>query len=436
MIGPMSKGFDNLETPAFGPQTIHRGLALALQNAVRRTPVTAIVGPRQSGKSTLAEELLLAEGDWTSVTFDDPMALGFAKRDPDSFLTQHQPPLIIDEVQRLPELILPLKKQVDHNRRPGSYVLTGSANIFDQPEVADSLAGRVEQIELLPLTQAEIEGSQDENFLDLAFERTLSSKGKSDDPLVLPRIIRGGFPEPVMRQSAEDRRAWHESYIRAMLDRDVRDQARLAGISELPRLLRLVAAKSSDLLNTAGLARDSGMKETTLHRYWDILKRLYLIQEVPAFRLDLTMRLIKAPKAYLSDTGTAVWMLGRQSFNREQDEFLLQPLFEAFAANEFARLAACSNSKPRLYHFRTVRQHAADFVLEYPDGSIIGVNAAMGTSPGTKGFTGLSFLQEYANAGFRAGIILYEGTQVQPLAKDIWAVPYSALWTPSGFFLP
>lgn len=447
----MNSGFDQLSTPSLGTSAV-RGAAELLRSAVRRSTCTAIIGPRQSGKSTLAlaltrpaedgpagdgtaEDGSAGDGDaaWTDVTFDDPLVLGFAQRDPAGFLSHFPAPLIIDEVQRFPELILPLKQKIDQDRTPGRYVLTGSANIFDHPKTADSLAGRVEQITLLPLSQAEIEGNAGENFLDCLAAGHCSAKGKSDSPdcLLLERIVRGGFPEPVMRSSAADRAAWHDSFIRAAVDRDVRDQLRMAKTSELPRLLRLTASRSGELLNTAGLSRDSGMKETTLHRCWDVLKRLFLIQEVPAFRLDMTMRLIKAPKAFLADTGLACRLLGRQSFDRMQDEFLIQALIEAFVANEIARLAAYSESQPQLFHFRTVRQHEVDFVLEYPDGGIVAINAAAGASPAAKSTSGLEFLREYAGSHFKAGIVLYEGTRCQPIDTDIWAVPYDALWRPS-----
>lgn len=415
---------------------LKRAATDSLLRSVGRSTVTAVIGPRQCGKSTLVRQLESEGAGWRYLTFDDPMALAFATDDPKGFLTEHKGPLILDEVQRCPGLMTTLKLFVDQDRRPGRYVLTGSADILALPKVNESLAGRMELIDLLPLSQAELNGTIAQNVLSLLIESSIISTKQSLDTHLLKRIVAGGFPETALRKTQEDQRAWHLSYLRTILDRDVRDIARLSGAENLPRLLALLAAKSGDFLNISSLARESKIKETTLHRYWDVLKRLFLITELPAHQTHLVDRILKSPKPFLVDTGMACSLLACDEARLGGDPWLKANLMQAFVAGELTRLASTLVPRPVVAHFRTARQLAVSFVLEFPNGDVVGIEVCPAQTVKPADGEGLKFLKEISEGHFVTGILLYEGEESLPLGSKIWALPLSALWNPTPFFEP
>lgn len=390
------------------------------------TPVVMVVGPRQSGKSTLVRG---TEGPSRRyVSLDDPDILGQAKRNPKEFLETYRAPLILDEVQRAPELFLPLKLWVDRDRTPGSYLLTGSANVLTLPKVADSLAGRIEVIDLLPLHQAELEDTG-LNFVDEVFAEPMPDRGRWGGNDLADRIGRGGYPEHAQRPAGRRRTQWCESYIRTLLERDVRDLANIEGLAQLPRLLALLAARNGSTLNVSSLSRDTGIAPTTLTRYLDLLKALYLLQLVPAWSSEADLRLMKTPKAYLVDTGLACHLanLGAEGMDRDRDR--MAPMLEGFVANELARQIAVSEGRPWLMHLRTVRNKEVDFVLESRDRRIVGIEVRPSRTVGAADAEGLRYLAELAEERFHAGIVLYDGSEAIPLAPHMVALPVSALWS-------
>lgn len=385
-----------------------------------------ILGPRQAGKSTLAQSFAGRERRY--VTLDDPVALSQAKRDPGAFLDAHGTPLILDEVQRAPELLLPIKLRVDRDRRPGAYLLTGSANVLVLPKVADSLAGRTELIDLLPMTQAEIEG-RDGNFVDRIFEGPLSTRGVWEPgPSLAERILRGGFPEPALRSGSRRRAPWFESYFRTLLERDVKDLANIEGLVQMPRLLQLLADRNGATLNVASLSRDTGIAHTTLTRYLDLLKTIYLLQLVPAWSANVETRLTKSPKAYLVDSGLACHLAHVDARALEADRFVLDTAAESFVANELTRLIGQSERRPWLMHLRTVKQKEVPFVLEGRDQRIVGIEVKAAKSVIPADFDGLRYLADLAESRFHAGIVLYDGPEPVPMAPNLLALPIAALW--------
>ncbi len=405
-----------------------------LQACIERSTVTMIVGPRQCGKSTLALDLQSIDGKWSYDSFDNPLSLQFALENPLGYLTEHRAPLILDEIQRCPSLLAPLKLFVDRDRTSGRYLLTGSANILALPTVNESLAGRMEILDLLPLSQAEISGQYHHNFVAFLTQHSFRQYKDSDGLPLSERIITGGFPEPALTRSPSNRRAWHLSYLRSILDRDVKEIARVTGTESLPKLISLIATKSGQFLNVASLARESRIKETTLHRYLEVLRRLFLIQELPSHQTLLVDRLLKSPKTYVVDTGLACALIGCDSARLQQDELLLASMTDAFVANELARLISGLESKPLLSHFRTVKQYAVPFVLEFPDGSLIGIDVTPSRAIASHQTEGLKYLKDVSGGQFQLGVVLYAGFESMPLAQNIWALPLSALWNPSLFF--
>lgn len=242
---------------------IRRNLEDAVAAGLSDSPVVLVVGARQSGKSTLLQTGRFQKGNRRFLTFDDASVLAAAKADPAGFLASYSEPLALDEVQRVPELFLALKASVDRNRAPGRFLLSGSANVLFLPKVADSLAGRMEVLTLWPFSQGELEGKR-EGFVDALFARSipsLNAVGRAWDERreLRRRVLAGGFPEIQTRASADRRSAWFGSYLTTILQRDVRDLSRIEDLSAVPRLLTILASRTSGLLNAADISRSSGV---------------------------------------------------------------------------------------------------------------------------------------------------------------------------------
>lgn len=386
-----------------------------------------IQGPRQTGKSTLAQAIAQEGFEGNYVTLDDPLALAEARENPTSFLKSRRPPIVIDEVQRAPELFLALKLWVDRDRRPGQFLLTGSANVLMLPKAADSLAGRMEVVELMPLTQAEF-GNTQQNWIDFLFSDQPFPRRISDEVDLFERISRGGFPEPALRANPERREAWHQSYVRTILERDVRDLANVSGLTQLPRLLTLLAARSGQTLNLASLSVETGIPHTTLTRYVDLFKALFLLNMVPAWSTESDSRLAKSPKAYLVDTALLCYLAGIRADRLQEDAIRFEAILKTMIANEIRRLTPFSQVKPWLAHLRTVKQKEVDFVLEGRDGRIVGIEVRTDLAPTPAHFTGLRYLRELSGERFHRGVVLYRGDEATPFGEDFDAVPLSALW--------
>ncbi|MBN9503020.1 MAG: hypothetical protein BGO01_11055 [Armatimonadetes bacterium 55-13] len=406
---------------------IERLAAQELREALSDTPVVLIHGPRQCGKSTLAKQF--AEEGRRYITFDNPRHLAEAKSDPLAFLETYDEPLVLDEVQRVPEIFLPLKLKVDENRQPGRYLLTGSANVLALPKIADSLAGRMAIIDLLPFSQAEVEGAET-NFVQRIFEGDIPKKvAPVDEEDILRRIVRGGFPEPSTRPSASGRERWFNDYLRTMIERDVRDIANIDALSQVPRILKLIASRSGTTMNVASLSRDTNIPNTSLHRYLDLLKAIFVTQGVPPWSNNHGARLTKTPKTYLVDSGFLCLLenISESAMVSDRDKFAA--VLESFVAMELKKLARFSDIRPELHHLRTVRNLEVDFVLEARGGSVIGIQLKASKTLNGSETEGLRYLGELAEGNFKHGIVLYTGTQVEPLAKNITALPLSTLWS-------
>jgi len=251
-------------------------------DALADTPVTLLVGARQTGKSTLCRAIAERDHPARYLTLDDAATLAAAHADPVSFITAIEGPVVLDEVQRAPELFRAIKVQVDRRRTPGQFLLTGSANVLVMPKMSESLAGRMEVLTLWPFSQGEIEQTA-EGFLAAVFGskplRPPPSAGSRRQ--VIARAVRGGYPEILQRIDAARRRAWFGSYLTTILQRDVRDLAHIDGLTQMPRLFELLAARAATLLNYAELSRTVGWPQTTLKRYMALLEATFLIHSIP-----------------------------------------------------------------------------------------------------------------------------------------------------------
>lgn len=405
---------------------ISRSVANLVKDSLEDTPVVMIVGPRQSGKSTLA--LQFESPSRRYVTLDDPDQLQRAKANPSGFLEAWKGALIIDEIQRAPELLLPIKARVDRNRVPGSYLLTGSANVLALPKVSESLAGRMEVIDLLPLSQAEINSQTGSNFVDWAFSDEDFPVITPVDPDIYDRVSRGGYPEPFGRKAGR-RAPWYQSYIRTLLERDVRDLANIEGLTQLPRVLKLIASGAGATLNVSTLSRETGIAHTTVTRYIDLLKALYLVDTLPAWSADLEVRLARTPKAYLVDSGLSCFLCNLDADSLRNDDVAFARQLEVFVANELRRLITSVVQKPSLLHLRTVKNKEVPFVLEGADRRIVGIDVIPDLALPVNAESRLEYLESITEGQFHRGILLYGGKEVRPLTSKITAAPYSLLWS-------
>lgn len=399
--------------------------------ALADTPVVLLHGARQAGKSTLAQEIASGPHRARYFTLDDSAVLAAAKSDPAGFVSGFDQPVVIDEVQRAPELFLPIKAAVDRDRRPGRFLLTGSANILLLPKLSESLVGRMEVLTLWPLSQGEVDGVV-EDFIDRAFAPALALPDPSmDRDDLVPRIVAGGFPEAVLRASGR-RPAWFRSYVVTILQRTVRDLADIARIHEMPRLLRILAARTGTLLNTADLSRTMGIPQTTLQRYLALLQTTFLLHLLPAWTAKMRKRLLKSPKVQLVDTGLAAHLVGTDSRGLATNTELWGAFIETFVAMELLKQVGWSRTQPTLSHFRTSKGEEVDVVLEAPSGKVVGVEVKAAVSVDADDFRGLRILSEAAGRRFLRGILIYLGDQTVPFGNNLYALPISSLWRWQG----
>jgi predicted AAA+ superfamily ATPase len=396
-----------------------------LGEALEDTPVVMIVGPRQCGKSTLAQAV--GEGR-ELVTLDDPRTLSTAKLNPVEFLRSFPGPVTIDEVQRATEIFLPLKAEVDRRRTPGKYLLTGSANVLQMPKIGDSLAGRMEVLSLLPFSQGEIEGAGD-GFVDQLFAEEFKAQPAERLSDLFSRIAVGGYPEPSLRKSAERRAAWFDSYIRTILDRDIRDIANIEALAQIPRLLTLLALRAGTVLNANSLSADLQIPYSSLKRYLELLETLYLVHRTPAWSNNFRGRAVtKSPKLYLVDTGLLCNLANLDSRTLASSPDRHAPILDNFVAMELRKQCEFGKLRPWLMHFRTVRNLEVDFVLETRDQRIAGVEVRSSSALLDSDADGLRYLQEIAGDLFVRGVILYHGEEIVRYSPQIIGLPIQCLW--------
>ncbi len=409
-----------------------RHVATVVEAAVADTRAVAIIGPRQAGKSTLARSVAEKRKGAIYLTLDDEVTRHLVEADPAGFVRGRPGLLVIDEVQRVPRLLLAIKALVDTDPRPGRFLLTGSAHLFAVKDVADSLAGRMEIVELWPFSQGEI-GGRRERFVDLAFAGHVPASHVSRLTKLdyLERVCRGGFPEVVGRP-IERRRAWFRSYVRAVTAREIPGVADVERLAELPRLVRLCAARHGSPLNVAALARDAGLPERTTHRYLDALEAVFLIRRIPSWGGSLTAREARAAKLFLTDSGLAADLRGAAAealATPGTAQGADGPLIVGFVVGELLRQAAWSKVQPRLHHFRDRNGLEVDVVLEADDGSVVGIEIKAGTTVTASEAAGLRFLREKLGARFRFGAILHTGSTATNMGDRIWALPMETLWS-------
>lgn len=407
-----------------------RNIEPALRAALGDSPVVLVHGARQTGKTTLVQAVADSSPARRYLTFDDASVLAAARGDPDGFIAGLEGPVVLDEIQRAPELFRAIKASVDRQRKPGRFLLTGSANVLALPKLGESLAGRMEIIPLQPFSQGELAGTR-ETFIDAAFSKrgamspVTTRKGIAD---LLDRALAGGYPEVVGRKDASRRSAWFGSYLTTILQRDVRDIANIEALQALPRMLALLTSRAGTLLNFAELARGLSIPQTTLKRYFALLEATFLVMNLPAWSSNLGQRIVKSPKLFLNDTGLMSHLLGLNRDRLGTESTMLGPLLENFVVLELMKQASWSDAKPRLFHFRTPPGREVDIVLEDRGGRIVGVDVKASATIEPEALKGLHALREMVGDRFIRGIVLHLGRETVPFSADVTAMPMAALW--------
>ena len=411
------------------PPLYPRHLRSRIDEALRDTPVVLLNGPRQAGKTTLVEQYVGTERSY--LTLDDADTL-LAAEDPVG-LFRGLDRAVIDEVQRAPRLLLAIKQSVDQDRRPGRFLMTGSANLMLVPGVADSLAGRMEKLTLLPLAGCEIHGGKG-RWLDTVFAGTppgrMPAEARRDVRGELVKaVLGGGYPEAVARADTKRRVAWARQYIEALVERDVRDIANVEKLDHLPRLLRALAEMSGQLCNFTQLGGQVGLDHKTASKYVAVFERMFLLRRVLPWSANRLSRLVKTPKAHFLDSGLLSSLTGLTDAVVARDRSRFGAALESYVFGELLKLASWSDDDYDVFFYRDKDQIEVDFVVENRAGDVVGVEVKAAASLSRNDFAGLRKLANLAGSKFAAGVVLYDGAQTLPMGDRLWAAPVSTLWT-------
>jgi hypothetical protein len=402
-----------------------RLLEAHIKEAMQDTPVVLICGPRQAGKTTLVRQI--AGQEMRYLTLDDELTLLSAKEDPVGMIRSVDT-AVIDEIQRAPQLLLAIKKSVDEDRRPGRFLLTGSANLMTIPTVADSLAGRMETLTLFPLSQSEIGGTGC-NWLDSVFSEKIP---QINNPLVgehlVNAILKGGYPEVLQRTSQKRRTAWIRQYIASMIQRDVRDISNVEDLDLLPRFLRVLSEVSGQMCNYSKLGGQVGFSHKTASRYIGIFEQIFLLRRIEVWASNRLNRIVKTPKIQFLDPGILSTMIDLTPSEVENDRGRLGNVLETFVFSELYKHASVSEGDYKLLYYRDHDKFEVDVVIENSRSNIVGVEVKASATVSKSDLRGLKRLQEVSGKKFSMGILLYDGLETLPVGDRLWAVPFSTLW--------
>ncbi len=407
----------------------HRFSTEKIKTALTDTPVVFVMGPRQSGKTTLVKNII--DDSWEYINLDDQTQFEVARNDPVGFIRNlpAKKRIAIDEVQRLPELFVSIKQAVDEDRIPGRFLLTGSANALLLPRLSDSLAGRMESVRLSPLSECEIQGNQPTFLSKLLSQEVPTSHDKRIRDHLIQRIIVGCFPEPLQRATEQRSRAWYQQYINSLIQSDILDLTHIDHPELMTKLFRLTAFYAGKLSNLSEMGSKLGLSHVTIKKYMALLEQLFLVERLPAWHSNEYKRLIKTPKIHPTDTGIicAVRELNSKRLIQQPEIFGL--LLESFVYNELRKQASWINKQLNFYHYRDKKKVEVDIIIEDSMGDCFAIEVKASATLTSKDFAGLERFKNIAGERFKLGILLYDGDHTTAFGDKLFAVPIGALWT-------
>jgi hypothetical protein len=425
---------------------INRALSKLVIEALGVFPAVYINGPRQAGKSTLVRDIILPEitgpkikGEGHAgqyITFDDVLERASALRNPQNYLEATEKPLIIDEIQMVPELFRPLKMIIDEERHErlisgsekpnGRYLLTGSANLAALPALADAMVGRMATKTLYPLGAFEVYGGHGD-FVKRAFACDFRHANPAQKPL-FEAIEKATFPELLNLPQAQHK-SWYDNYLRKVTLEDPRQIYNLEKADHMPVLLQALAVRAGNLINDADLSRDTGLTSVTARTYRQLLSATFISLELRPWFRNIGKRLIKSSKSYFYDTGLLCHTLGRNVQElKTYDPARFGNVLENYVATELLKLISISDEHLELLFYHTRDGREVDFVIEKPTGELVGIEVKNAESISDKDLVGLKELQAVAGKDFVCGIVLCNTPRVLPYGDKIWLVPFSYLW--------
>lgn len=411
---------------------IRRYLQDRVLESLKHFPVALLMGSRQVGKSTLAQALIESSWRATYLTLDDRALLDAALRDPDGFIRGAPTPAVIDEVQRAPDLMRAIKRVVDRDRKPGQYLLTGSANVLTLSSVSESLAGRVALHTLYPLGWPELLGKPKPTILKDLFEAASSRElikkflkypKKDNKAQIIKGIFTGGYPPPVLMTSEQARSQWFSSYRQTYLERDLLNVKLIEHLPDFNRLLSLVAFRTGRLMNLSDLSRETGIPFTTLRRYMHLLEVTFQIYLLRPYFTHLGKRLVKTPKIYFGDTGMALHLMGIDEWSVLEKQGHIGPIVETWAATEILKLMSITDLRFQLYFWRTQTGREVDFLIER-GGKLAAIEVKWSQRIDESDITSLKQCAEDFKDRLLFSVIIYSGTEIIPIAPQIAAIPF------------
>ncbi len=407
------------------PPLFPRRIEPRVVEAMSDTPVVLLAGPRQAGKTTLVRQV--AGRGLRYLTLDDERTLLAARQDPVG-LIRSLDRAVIDEVQRAPQLLLAIKKSVDEDRRPGRFLLTGSANLMALPTVADSLAGRMETLTLLPLSQGEIEGAS-ANWLDCVYAGQIPRlRPLARAPSLVDRVLRGGYPEALARPTSRRRVTWARQYLDALIQRDVREVAQVDHLDRMSRFLNALAQVAGQMCNYTRLAGEVGLDGKTAAKYVGILEQMYLLRRVDVWARNRLNRIVKTPKLHFIDSGLLSALLDLSAEEVASDRTRFGNVLETFVFGELLKHATTAEGDYRVLYYRDSDKVEVDLVIESAAGQLVGVEVKAAATIKESDLRGLRKFAGLAGGQFKMGVLLYDGDDTLPLGDGLWAAPLATLW--------
>lgn len=397
-----------------------RAITSAVTRVARTMPVVVVTGARQTGKSTLVRHLLPDQRPYYSL--DDLDVRAQAERSPDD-LVERAPSLVLDEIQRVPDLLLAVKRAVDEDRRPGRFVLTGSANFLLMRRVSESLAGRATYLTLWPMTRRELAGAGSTGPWSELLERPAEAwpdlfRHRDAEPADWTEVARrGGYPVPAVElRDPEDRAIWLDGYVRTYLERDLQDLSSIDNLVDFRRLMGAACLRLGQIVNQTELGRDVQLPQPTVRRWLNLLEASYQLVRLPAYSVNRTKRLIKSPKAYWCDTALALHLAGASSPEGAHLENLV--LSDLLAWRD-----AAVTDRPELFYWRTTTGEEVDLVIERGR-ALIGIEVKATSRPRAADVAHLRAFRDEYGKRVRGCLLLHGGDRLEWLGSEILAVPW------------